>query len=89
MFKVVFIMGMGVLTGYLLRNKPRISKLPSYIHLIVCVMLFFLGISVGLNKMIVERLGYFCGQAFIISGLSILGSACASLLIYNLFYKKK
>ncbi|EJX08277.1 hypothetical protein EVA_03639 [gut metagenome] len=44
--------------------------------------------SIGLNQLIVNNLGYFCGQAAVISSLSILGSLLASLLVYQLFFKK-
>ena len=88
MFSFVFVIALGAVAGYLLRNRPRIRKVPAFIHLVVCVMLFFLGMTVGLNKMIMSNLTYFCGQAAVISLMSILGSLLASVVLYHLFFKK-
>ena len=89
MFTLISIMAVGAVIGYTLRRKNSIRKIPQFIHVIVCLMLFLLGISVGLNKMIIENISYFCGQAAIISSLSILGSMLVSMLLYHFCFKDK
>ena len=88
MVSLVLTLALGVVSGYLLRHKSRISKVPVYIHLVVCVMLFLLGMSVGLNKLIMSNLSYYCGQAALISSFSILGSVLASLALYQFCFRK-
>lgn len=88
MFVFISIMACGVLIGYFLRHQTKIHKISSLIHVVVCLLLFLLGLSIGLNRLIIDNLSYFCGQAAVISSLSILGSMLASLAVYHLFFKK-
>lgn len=81
-------MALGVFIGYSLRHFPKVQKVHSLIHIVVCALLFLLGVSIGLNRLIVDNLSYFCGQAAVISSLSILGSLLASFMVYHLFFKK-
>lgn len=73
MFTFISIMAVGVLIGYPLRHKSQVRKITPLIHIVVCLLLFLLGLSIGLNRLIIDNLGYFCGQAAVISSLSILG----------------
>ena len=89
MFTFISIMAVGVLIGYPLRHKSQVRKITPLIHIVVCLLLFLLGLSIGLNRLIIDNLGYFCGQAAVISSLSILGSMMASLAVYHIFFKGK
>ena len=73
MFTFISIMAVGVLIGYPLRHKSQVRKITPLIHIVVCLLLFLLGLSIGLNRLIIDNLGYFCGQAAVISSLSIFG----------------
>ena len=83
MFTFISIMAVGVLIGYPLRHKSQVRKITPLIHIVVCLLL------IGLNRLIIDNLGYFCGQAAVISSLSILGSMMASLAVYHIFFKGK
>lgn len=87
MFTFISIMAVGVLIGYPLRHKSQVRKITPLIHIVVCLLLFLLGLSIGLNRLIIDNLGYFCGQAAVT--LSILGSMMASLAVYHIFFKGK
>ena len=89
MFTFISIMAVGVLISYPLRHKSQVRKITPLIHIVVCLLLFLLGLSIGLNRLIIDNLGYFCGQAAVISSLSILGSMMASLAVYHIFFKGK
>lgn len=89
MFTFISIMAVGVLIGYPLRHKSQIRKITPLIHIVVCLLLFLLGLSIGLNRLIIDNLGYFCSQAAVISSLSILGSMMASLAVYRIFFRGK
>ena len=84
MFTFISIMAVGVLIGYPLRHKSQIRKITPLIHIVVCLLLFLLGLSIGLNNLV-----SFCGQAAVISSLSILGSMMASLAVYRIFFRGK
>ena len=88
MFTFISLMAVGALIGYPLRNNSKLDKVPTLIHIVVCTLLFLLGLSIGLNKTLVSNFGYFCEQAAIIASLSIFGSVMAALLVYQLFFKK-
>ena len=88
MFTFISLMAIGALIGYPLRNKSKINKIPFLIHVVVCTLLFLLGLSIGINKTLVSNFAYFCEQAAIISSLSIMGSVFAAFLVYQLFFKK-
>ena len=89
MFTFLSIMASGAFIGYLLRNKNNFQKLPNLIHIVVCALLFLLGLSVGVNQLIVSNLTYFCEQAAIISVLSMTGSLIAALALYHFCFKKE
>ena len=74
--------------SYPLRRKQSIHKIPVLIQIVVCLLLFILGLSIGTNKLIIGNLSYFCQQAAIISMLSLLGSSVAALLVSHFFFKK-
>ena len=82
-------MASGAIIGYTLRHKDHTKKIPYLIQVIVCLLLFLLGISVGDNKQIVSNLSYYCEQAAVISFLSILGSAIAAFILYHVCFKEK
>ena len=86
MFKIVAIMLSGVVVGYLLRNK-NLSFVPRLITIAIWVLLFMLGLAVGLNDAISEQSGYnrfagiyiecgrYCGKCYI-------GLGCLSFLLF-------
>ncbi len=88
MFTFILLMSFGALIGYPLRHFSEIRKLPMLIHIVVCVLLFLLGLSIGINKMIISNLFYFCEQAAVIASLSVFGSITASILLYHFYFKK-
>ena len=84
-------MAIGAIIGYSLKSKKDLSKVSTLIQIVVCLLLFILGLSVGGNKLIISNLTYYCEQAAIRSVLSLVGSSVAAmlvLLVFNLFFKK-
>ena len=88
MFIFISIMAIGAIIGYSLRSKKDLSKVSTLIQIVVCLLLFILGLSVGGNKLIISNLTYYCEQAAIISVLSLVGSSVAAMLVFNLFFKE-
>ena len=81
-------MASGAIIGYSLKSNKDLSKVSTLIQIVVCLLLFILGLSVGGNKLIISNLTYYCEQAAIISVLSLVGSPVAAMLVFNLFFKK-
>ena len=59
----------GCRSPYRLSLTPQIPSTQDHplIHIVVCLLLFLLSLSIGLNRLIVDNLVYFCGQAAVIS----------------------
>ena len=49
MFTFISIMAVGVLIGYPLRHKSQVRKITPLIHIVVCLLLFLLGLSIVLT----------------------------------------
>ena len=81
-------MAVGVFIAIGCAIYTEIHKVTSLIQVVVCLLLFILGLSIGTNKLIISNLSYFCRQAAVISALSLLGSSMAALLVSHLFFKK-
>lgn len=87
MFVFISIMFGGALIGYFLRNKKNISKVGNLISVLVCLLLYMLGLSIGSNKFLLENLSTFCWQAAFIASMSIIGSLLASWFVVNKVFK--
>lgn len=87
MFKIVAIMLCGVMVGYLLRNKS-LGFVPRLITIAIWVLLFLLGIAVGLNDAILNNLDTIGLQAFILSIGGIVGSVILAWVVYRFFFSK-
>ncbi|MEG0795534.1 MAG: LysO family transporter [Odoribacter sp.] len=88
MLKIVGIMLCGVLTGYLLRNKEMgwVSKL---ITLAIWLLLFLLGIVVGVNDQIMDNLLTIGWQALILALGAVLGSVILARVVYSFWFQEQ
>jgi uncharacterized membrane protein YbjE (DUF340 family) len=77
----------GVASGYLFRKKTILRKLGRPIGCTICLLLFFLGISVGGNSEVINNLPSLGGQALLLAFVGTFGSALAAWIIYKLFFK--
>lgn len=87
MLIVIGIMFFGITLGLMLRNKPP-KHLPKLLNLVIYLLLFFLGISVGVNDMIIKNLHTLGVQALIITVGALTGSIALSWLVYRYFFSK-
>jgi uncharacterized membrane protein YbjE (DUF340 family) len=83
-------MGLGVLIGYLLRNRTRIFKrVEQWVSLIIYMLLFFLGLSVGKNSVIIKNFHLIGFQALVITLAAVCGSVFLCWLVYLVFFRKE
>ncbi len=87
MFKIVAVMLCGVMVGYLLRNK-NLGFVPRLITIAIWVLLFLLGIAVGLNDAILNNLDTIGLQAFLLSIGGVMGSVVLAWVVYRFFFSK-
>ena len=78
----------GGLIGFLLSGKKGFNvfaeKATSYI---IYILLFFMGLSVGTNKEIMNNIHNIGLQALIISLFAIGGSVILALFVFKIFFK--
>ncbi len=90
MIKVLGFMAIGILCGFLLRHKDwLVNFITPLFTCSVYLLLFLIGVNIGINKMLVDRLGVIGVQAFVLTLGSVLGSSIMALLCYRLFFNKK
>lgn len=78
MFKVLFITFLGVGLGYLLRSAMLLKFLPKSITYTIWFLLFFFGLQVGANELVVNNLDTLGVKALIIAIAGCLGSCVAA-----------
>jgi uncharacterized membrane protein YbjE (DUF340 family) len=88
MFIVIAFMILGVVAGYIFRNK-KMGNISKIITVIIWVLLFLLGVEVGTNPEIIAGLGTIGVEALIITIAAVLGSAIMSLLLWRYIKKSK
>jgi uncharacterized membrane protein YbjE (DUF340 family) len=89
MFVIIGIMFGGVAIGYLLRKFAIVKKSAVGIPYTIYLLLFFLGISVGTNRSIMENLSKLGFEAFLIAFAGTFGSVLAAWGVYHFFFKKR
>jgi uncharacterized membrane protein YbjE (DUF340 family) len=89
MITVLLIMLTGILTGFAINKYPLAIKVnDKLISWAIYVLLFLLGISVGLNKTILQNLDKIGVQALIITVGAISGSVLALWILYRVLFRE-
>lgn len=90
MVEVLVLMFFGIITGYLFRQKKRLIRLVEGLTVwIIFLLLFFMGLSIGRDPVIIANLPSLGLTAFLISIGAITGSLILSLIVWNVFFNKK
>ena len=89
MITLLLIMLLGVIIGRLFREKKFTTIISKAIFPIVLILLLFMGITIGLNPLIINNiltLGY---EAFVITMGALLGTIICSVLLWKFIIKDK
>lgn len=78
----------GIILGYFLR-KFNLKFLPKLIMIIICLLLFILGIEVGSNPEVVRNLGTLGVRAFLITLSALAGSILCGYLLWIYIKRQK
>jgi len=73
-FVILGLMLGGVFIGHLLRNK-QLNYIHKIIMVLICILLFLLGVEVGFNDAIIKNFHKIGIEAVIITLAAVLGSA--------------
>lgn len=71
----------AIIVGFLLRKLPVPAVPGRALTCLVWMLLFFLGISLGSNKQVIDNFGSYGIKALVIGGLTLIGSGLAALLL--------
>lgn len=88
MFSIICIMLVGVLIGYRFRAVKGLKKIESSIFLTILMLLFIFGLKIGSDQDLIQNLGEFGWQAFVLAASGLAGSLLVLALVSHLFFKK-
>ena len=90
MIPVLLLMTIGLIIGFVFRNKTKFILISNKATtLIIYTLLFLLGIGVGLNKTIVSNITNIGLQAILITFGDVLGRLIFAYITYKLFFIQK
>jgi uncharacterized membrane protein YbjE (DUF340 family) len=89
MLTVIVFLALGILCGLLLRGRPKAINLADQLTTwTIYAFLFLLGVSVGTKQAIVNNIASLGVQGFLLAVGAVVGSICASYLVYRYFFKE-
>ncbi len=87
MVTVLVIMVVGIVVGFSISNRKKLIKINDKLtSFAIYLLLFLLGISVGLNDKIINNIHTIGLQAIIITIGALLGSLMCAYITYKLFF---
>ena len=82
MYTVLFFIVAGIVTGYLFR-KQKIGFINRLITLLIWLLLFILGVEVGVNEDVVRKFHLLGFEAFLIALFATLGSVIGAWILWR------
>lgn len=89
MLNIILIILSGIIVGYFVRNIAQIKYVSAAISIIIMLLLFFLGVSVGANEQVVNNFSSIGLDALLITLGATLGTILCSWWVYSVFFKRK
>ncbi len=90
MFKIIFIMCLGIYIGLLLGNRSKwIKIMDKLIYAVILLLLFSLGVDIGNNSELMQNLNIIGLNAIYITLGALLGCLFLSYLLYHFIFKNK
>ncbi len=79
----------GMAVGYIARNIPATRYTGKIIGVLIALLLFSLGLSVGTNEQVITNFRFIGLDAFVIAAAATLGSVLCAAWVYRKFFQKK
>ena len=87
---ITLFLSAGMLSGFLLRKREKALYAAEKITTgIILILLFLLGLSLGMNKTVLNNLSRVGIQSALISAGGVSGSVFVSFFVYKYFFKEK
>lgn len=81
---------LGIFLGYFLRNHSKILRISSKLtDGAIFLLLFFLGVTVGMNEKIISNFQNIGLQSLVITLFATIGSLLVTFVIYKIFFSNK
>ena len=79
----------GMCIGYLLRERQKLAKhIDTIVSWAIFLLLFLLGVSVGINKTILNNIDSILLTVIILTLGAVFGSVIFAYFTYKLFFKE-
>ncbi len=89
MLVIMSCLAFGVVVGFLFREKERFLLYADRITgFAIYMLLFFLGISIGINEEVMNHIFAFGLKSLVLSLGAILGSVLFSYVVYLFFFRE-
>lgn len=89
MVEILVIMAVGMVIGYLLRHKKALfAVMDKIVMAVIFLLLFVLGITVGLNETVVSSIHIIGVKAFLLTAGAVAGSVFCCALVWRLFFSE-
>jgi uncharacterized membrane protein YbjE (DUF340 family) len=90
MLTVILIMTAGMIAGFLLRRRKELYKrLDQTVSIVIYLLLFLLGLTVGQNRTIVENFHLIGVKALLITLAAVAGSVILAAVAYRFLFQKE
>lgn len=89
MISIIFCILVGILIGFLIRNTGLVKYTGILMSVVITLLFFFLGVSVGNNEQVIRNFATIGLDAFILTIGATLGSLFCIKWIYDKFFKVK
>jgi hypothetical protein len=89
MLSLFLIILSGVVVGYALRRVPQMRYTGVVISVVIVLLLFLLGTSVGANEEVLNNFPVIGFDAFVLAAGAISGTLLCAWWVYKCFFKSK
>ncbi|MDD3789763.1 MAG: LysO family transporter [Petrimonas sp.] len=89
MLTIFLVIVSGMAVGYVARNIPATRYTGKIIGVLIALLLFSLGLSVGTNEHVIANFRFIGLDAFVIAAAATLGSVLCAAWVYRKFFRKK
>ena len=89
MLNIILIILSGIVVGYFIRKIPQVKYAGNVISLIIMLLLFFMGVSVGANEQVISNFSSIGFDALIITLGGTIATILCAWLVYSMFFKGK
>lgn len=83
MIQIILCILAGILAGYAVRNRKFVKHTAAVSSVVIALLLFFLGVSVGSNEQVLNNFAIIGLDAFVLTVGGTLGSLLCAKWIYH------